>query len=88
MVFQEMAQIIPDPSNTYLVRLQGAFSSPTVDWCGEVTIITQEQGDTLVNLSIKVDSLCNFLDQFQELCLTVLSNEGNKGNITPRADSI
>ncbi len=88
MVFQEMAQIIPDPSNTYLVRFQGALGSPTVDWCGDVTIITQEQGDTLVKSVHQSGSLRDFLDQFQDLCLTVLPNEGTKENITHYAGSV
>ncbi len=83
-----MAQIISNPSNTYLMRLLGALSSPNIDWCGNVTIITQEHGYTLVNLTIKVDSLCDFLDQFQDLCLTVLPNEGIYENFTARAGSI
>jgi hypothetical protein len=81
MMFEAMDQIITNPGNPYLIRLQGALSSRAIDWCGGVTIITQEQGDTLVNLSIKVDSLRDFLDQFQELCLTVLPDEGFENEI-------
>lgn len=83
-----MAQIIPSQSNTYLIRLQGALSSPTIDWCGDVIIITREHDETLlVSLTIKADALRDFLDQFQNLSLTVLPNEGIENEILQDNDA-
>jgi hypothetical protein len=71
-----MAQSKSSHANTYLMRLQGALNSSTIDWCGDVTITSQEYDDTLlINLTIQADSLRDFLDQFQDLSLTILPDE-------------
>ena len=88
-MFKDMAQKISNPGNTYLMRLQGALNSPTIDWCGDVTIISQEHDDTLqVSLTIEADLLRDFLDQFQNLSLTVLPNDDNYPKNSDRFDTM
>ena len=70
-----MDQIISDPSCTYLLRLHGALCSPTIDCFGDVIITAQENGDTVVSLTINAASWRVLLDQFQDLSLTILPDE-------------
>lgn len=63
-------------SNTYRLKLQGALNSPTIDWLGIITIVPQEQGEILqVSLLLDPAALRSFLDQFQNLNITVVPNE-------------
>ena len=72
----ETPQIRPYQIDTYLMRLQGALNSSSIDWCGDETITTKEHTDTpLVSLTINSGSLRDFLDQFKDLKLTVLPEE-------------
>ena len=70
-----MDQIISNPGSTYLLQLRGALCSPIIDWFGDVTITAQENGDTLVSLTIDAVSLRDFLNQFQNFSLTILPDE-------------
>jgi hypothetical protein len=77
VVFKDMAQIKFGDENIYRMRLQGTLNSPIIDWCGDITILAQEPDETLlVSLTIDADALRSFLDQFQELGLNVLPNDG------------
>ena len=61
---------------TYRLRLQGALNSPAIDWLGIITIVPQEQGEILqVSLLLYPAALRSFLDQFQNLNITVVPNE-------------
>ncbi len=75
-MWMETAQIRPDKINTYLMRLQGAVNSSSIDWCGDVTITAQEHtGTLLVSLTLNSDTLHDFLDQFKDFELTILPEE-------------
>ncbi len=75
MASKDMDQIISNPGSTYLLRLHGALCTPNIDWYGDVSITAQENGDTLVSLTINAVSLHDFFDQFQDLSLTILPDE-------------
>jgi len=77
-----MAQKISTQGNTYLIRLQGALNSPTIDWCGDVSIIARDNYETLlISLTIAADSLADFFGQFQNLSLAVLPKDGVENEI-------
>jgi hypothetical protein len=58
--------------NTYHLRLQGIIKTPSLDWSGGISIIPLEQrGALLVSFYIDLASLCNFLDQLQNLDLNI-----------------
>jgi hypothetical protein len=82
-----MDQNISNLGNSYLMRLQGVLSTPTIDWCGDVTITSLEPGGTLrLSLTIQADSLLDFLDQFQNFSLTVLPTDGTDPKNSARID--
>jgi hypothetical protein len=73
----DMSQIRSNQVNTYIMRLQGVLNCSIIDWCSDVTIIAQDQDKPFqVSLTIDAKSLRSFLDQFQDLSLTVLPNDG------------
>jgi hypothetical protein len=77
-----MAQIISTQGSTYLMRLKGALSSPNVDWCGDISITADEQNETLqVSLILDLDAIRGFLDQFQDLSLTILPPKSTENEI-------
>ena len=83
-MFNDMAQIICDHSNTYRMTLQGALNSPIIDWCGDITVIPQENSEILlVNLLIDQAALCGFLDQFRSFNITILPIEHAENEIPP-----
>ena len=71
-----MTQKKTDLGNTYRIRLQGALNSPTTDWFGDITIIPQENDETLlVGQFADQSALRGLLDQLWNLNFTILSLE-------------
>ena len=71
-----MTQKRIDQGSTYRIRLRGALSSPTTDWFGDITIIPQENDETLlVGQFADQAALRGFLDQLWNLNFTILSLE-------------
>ncbi len=65
-----------DHNRTYRLQFQGTLNSPTIDWCGDVIIIPQVNGGSLmVSLLINPADLHYLLDQFRDLNLTLLPIE-------------
>lgn len=64
----------PDRGSTYRIRLKGALGRPAVEWFGDVAILPEEDGDTLlVGRFADQPALRGFLDQLWNLNFTVLS---------------
>jgi hypothetical protein len=60
----------------YRIRLKGALDRPIADWFGDITIIPQENGETLlVGQFADQPALRGLLDQLWNLNFTVLSVE-------------
>jgi hypothetical protein len=75
-VFSDTAQDKSTHGNMFRMRLQGAMNSPVLDWSGDITIISQDHGETLlVALLVDQATLHAFLDRFQNLTLTILPDE-------------
>ena len=70
--------------NMYRIRLEGALGRSVADWFGDITIIPQENGETLlVGQFADQPALRGLLDQLWNLNFTILSlerieNENNK----------
>jgi hypothetical protein len=79
-----MHQQKPGQGNLYYIRLKGILDHPIADWFGDITIIPQENSETLlVGRFTDQPALRGLLDQLWNLNLTVLSverieNEPNK----------
>jgi hypothetical protein len=79
-----MDQEKSNPGNIYRIRLKGVLDRPIVDWFDDITVIPQENGETLlVGKFADQPALRGFLDQLWNLNFTVLSierieNENNK----------
>jgi hypothetical protein len=59
-------------ANTYHLHLQGIINTPSIDWNGGISIVPLERrGALLVSFYIDLASLCNFLDQLQNLDLNI-----------------
>jgi hypothetical protein len=84
IMFKEITQIQPENGSMYRMRLLGALNSPTIEWVGEITVMPQEHsGILLVSLLIDTDALHGFLDQFHDLSLTIVPNEGTENENLP-----
>jgi len=60
--------------STYRIRLQGALSPSITDWFGDITVIPEENGETLLIGEFPDQSaLRGFLDQLWNLNFTVVS---------------
>jgi hypothetical protein len=60
----------------YRIRLKGALDRSVADWFGDITVIPQENGETLlVGQFVDQPALRGFLDQLWNLNFTVLSVE-------------
>lgn len=71
-----MTQNKPDLGSMYRIKLIGFLSSSTTDWFGDITIIPQENGETiLVGRFADQPALRGFLDQLWNLNFTLLSVE-------------
>ena len=62
--------------NFYQIRLEGVLDHPIADWFGGITIIPQENGDTLLVCQfVDQPALRGLLDQLWNLNLTIQSVE-------------
>ena len=60
--------------NTYQIRLKGTLNPAMTDWLGDVTILLQQNGETLlVSEFPDQPALRGFLDQLWNFNFTVLS---------------
>jgi hypothetical protein len=65
-----------DQGNIYRIRIKGALDRSIIDWFGDITIIPQENGGTLlVGQFADQPALRGFLDQLWNLNFTVVSVE-------------
>lgn len=82
-----MTQTRPDQENKYRIRLKGAPHHTTTDWFGEITIISQENGETLlVGRFADQPALRGFLNQLWNLNATILSVERIENENRPDSD--
>jgi hypothetical protein len=66
----------PTQGNTYCIRLKEAPHPSVTDWFGDITILPQENGETLLIGSFPDQpALRGFLDQLWNLHFTVVSVE-------------
>jgi hypothetical protein len=71
-----MDQNNSDQGNIYRIRIKGAPDHSITDWFGDITIIPQENGETLlVGRFADQPALRGFLDQLWNLNFTVVSVE-------------
>lgn len=65
-----------DHGNTYRIRIEGALDRPITDWFGGITVIPQENGETLLEGQfVDQPALRGLLDQLWNLNFTILSFE-------------
>jgi hypothetical protein len=70
--------------NMYRIRIEGALDHPIADWFGDITVIPQENGETLlVGQFVDQPALRGLLDQLWNLNFAIVSferfeNEHNK----------
>jgi hypothetical protein len=65
-----------EQENMYRIRIKGWLTHPLADWLENITIISQEHGETLlVGHFIDQPALRGLLDQLWNLNFTVLSVE-------------
>lgn len=65
-----------EKGTTYRIRVKGKLAYSARDWFGNLTIIPQENGDTLlVGVFVDQSALRGFLDQLWNLNFTILSIE-------------
>ncbi len=84
-MLSDLAYVNIDRRHTYRLQLQGALNSPSIDWCGEVFVIPQENaGILMVSLMMDRADLCNLLDQFRNLNLTILPIDKDIQNSDPQ----
>ena len=63
-------------SNTYRIRVKETLDRHLTDWIGHLTIIPQENGETLlVGSFVDQPALRGFLDQLWNLNITVITVE-------------
>ena len=63
-------------ANTYRIKIQGVLKSALADWLGDVTVVPQEHGETvLVGQFTDQSALRGLLDQLWNLNFTLLSVE-------------
>ena len=73
-------------AHTYRIRLKGILGHPIADWFGDITIIPQVNGQTLlIGQFADQSALRGFLEQLWNLNFTILSlerieNENNGGS--------
>ena len=80
----DLANLSMEQTHTYRLQLRGALNSPTIDWCGEVFVIPQgRSGILMVSLIVDPVDLCNLLDQFSNLNLTLLPIENESQESDP-----
>ena len=76
---QKVSEMRPKESgqaNLYRIRLKGVLNHPIVDWFNDITIIPQENGETLlVGQFADQPALRGLLDQLWNLNLTILAVE-------------
>jgi hypothetical protein len=66
----------PNQGNIYRIRLKGVLDRSIADWFGDITILPQENEETLlVGQFADQPALRGFLDQLWNLNFTVLSVE-------------
>lgn len=79
-----MDQKKPNHGYMYRIRIEGALDRPIADWFGDITVIPQENGETLLEgLFVDQPALRGLLDQLWNLNFTIVSferfdNEQNK----------
>ena len=60
----------------YRIRIEGALDRPITDWFGGITVIPQENGETLLEGQfVDQPALRGLLDQLWNLNFTILSFE-------------
>ncbi len=65
-----------DHRNTYRIRIEGALGRPITDWFGGITVIPQENGETLLEGQfVDQPALRGLLDQLWNLNFTIVSFE-------------
>jgi hypothetical protein len=63
-------------TSTYRIRVQGVLKSPLADWLGDIQVISQEHGATLlVGQFADQPALRGFMDQLWNLNFNLLSVE-------------
>jgi hypothetical protein len=73
-------------AQTYRIKLQGTLDPGSMDWFGDIIVIPQENGETVLVGRIRDQAaLRGFLDQLWNLNLTVLAVERIKpqDNVSP-----
>jgi predicted amidohydrolase len=73
-------------AQSYRIKLQGTLDPGSMDWFGDITVLPQENGETvLVGLFRDQAALRGFVDQLWNLNFTVLSVEriDPQNNVTP-----
>lgn len=66
----------PEIENLYRIQIQGVLDRTITDWFGELTILPQENGETvLVGQFADQSALRGLLDQLWNLNFTLLSVE-------------
>lgn len=71
-----MVEMNRDQGNTYCIRLKGILNRSITDWFGDITILSQENDETLlVGPFADQAALRGFLDQLWNLNFTILSVE-------------
>jgi hypothetical protein len=65
-----------DHGNIYRIRIEGALDRPITDWFGGITVIPQENGETLLEGQfVDQPALRGLLDQLWNLNFTIVSFE-------------
>jgi hypothetical protein len=71
-----MDQNISNQQNTYRIRVKETLDRHFTDWLGNLTLITQENGETLlVGSFTDQPALRGFLEQLWNLNITVITVE-------------
>lgn len=75
-----MEQKTTNQNTTYQIRLKGVLDHPFADWFGDIAVIPQANGETLlVGKFADQPALRGFLDHLWNLNFTVLSLEKIEG---------
>lgn len=62
--------------NMYRIRIEGALDRPIADWFGGITVLPQENGETLLEGQfVDQPALRGLLDQLWNLNFTIVSFE-------------
>ena len=71
-----MDQITPYQQNTYRIRVKETLDSHFADWLGNLSLLPQESGETLIVGSFTDQpALRGFLEQLWNLNITVITVE-------------